>query len=130
MTPRIGVDVVAVARIAGLLGPEPTSAPAAVVNKIWTPGEWADSHRGGRPSVDSLAGRWAAKEAVLKVIRVGVDEIPLTDIEITMAGRAPNVHLLGRAGQRAAAEGLAGWSVSISHDAGVAVAGAIALEMG
>lgn len=70
-----------------------------------------------------LAGRWAAKEAVLKALGAGIGTVPLTAIEV---GREPDgrpvLALHGQALDRARAMGLTRWQVSISHDGEYAVA--------
>lgn len=76
---------------------------------------------------ESLAGRWAAKEAVMKALGAGVGEVALTDIEVGRedSGR-PVVRLLGGAADRAQAAGLSQWQVSISHDGDYAIATVVA----
>ncbi|GAA2243347.1 holo-ACP synthase [Rarobacter faecitabidus] len=74
----------------------------------------------------SLAGRFAAKEAVAKALGSPGD-LSWLDVEVVAndAG-APSLVITGRCAERAKALGIAGWHVSISHDAGVAVAFVIA----
>lgn len=118
MTLTTGVDLVPVARIAQYLSDG--GDPAA----IWTPSELAEC----AGDVSCLAGRWAAKEAVLKALRTGLASVPPTDIVIGQSSDgAPDVTLSGAARRRADDLGLTRWSVSISHDAGLAVATAVAL---
>lgn len=74
----------------------------------------------------SLAGRWAAKEAVLKAFGVGLGELPLTDIEIGAQGTRPVLRLHGAAAERAQQAGLTDWQVTISHDGDYAVAFVVA----
>jgi holo-[acyl-carrier protein] synthase len=77
--------------------------------------------------VSSLAGRWAAKESVMKALGAGLGEIPLTDIEIDRdADGRPVLHLHGEAALRAQQVGLNDWQVSISHDGDYAVAMVVA----
>jgi holo-[acyl-carrier protein] synthase len=78
---------------------------------------------------ESLAGRWAAKEAVMKALGAGIGEVALTDIEIDRgdSGR-PAVRLSGTAAARAGSWGLTHWDVSISHDGEYAIAVAVASE--
>ena len=77
--------------------------------------------------IDRITGRWAAKEAVSKVLGLGVRGVGWREIEILpdFAG-APRVFLHRRAAARAAAIGLEELSVSISHERSLAVAVAIA----
>ena len=77
--------------------------------------------------IEHLAGRFAAKEAVMKVLGTGWREgIHWKDIEIRNepSGR-PKVHLTGRSRQRADELGLTEILISISHVQTHAVASAI-----
>jgi fatty acid synthase subunit beta len=87
---------------------------------------------------DSLAGRWAAKEAVVKAMQSAAGHshtralfvgagAPLRDIEVLPSpGGAPVVQLHGHVNEVFRAIGLSRVKVSISHSAGVAVANALA----
>jgi len=79
----------------------------------------------GTPAVRaaSLAARFAAKEAALKVLEVGDDPPPWTSIEVRRDPEGhPNLHLDGAAARMAADRGLGSWSVSLSHDGPIAAA--------
>ena len=115
MTLRVGTDLTVVARVERLID----TVGEAFLARTWTAGERADS--AGR--AESLAARWAAKEAALKALGAGVDEVPMTDIEV-VAGPALVLH--GVASQRAEALGLREWVVSLSHDGGLALAVVVA----
>lgn len=115
MTLRVGTDITVVARIERLL--QTVGEPFAA--RTWTPGERADSQ--GR--AESLAGRWAAKEAALKALGAGVGVFPMTDIEVV---KGPELRLRGAAAERAGELGLTQWAVSISHDGGLALAVVVA----
>lgn len=85
----------------------------------------------GRPA--ELAARFAAKEAVSKALGVGVrlltpDGITWHEVETLneRSGR-PYLVLHGRAEDLAKAQGLHTWSVSLSHDGGLAIAMVVAL---
>jgi holo-[acyl-carrier protein] synthase len=75
---------------------------------------------------NSLAARWAAKEAVAKALGCGIGEIGWTDIEILDEDGAPLVQLHGNAALLAAKLGLSGWSVSLSHTTDLAIAFVVA----
>ncbi len=76
----------------------------------------------------SLAGRFAAKEAVSKALGSGIGRVRWQDIEIRRgANGEPQLHLHGAARQLANALGLTIWSVSISHSRTHAVAMVVAL---
>ncbi|HET8569621.1 MAG TPA: holo-ACP synthase [Candidatus Limnocylindria bacterium] len=121
-TPETGIDVIETARIRGVLerhGPR-------FLGRVYT--EW--EQRYCRGNVLHLAGRWAAKEAVSKVLGLGVRGVGWREIEIkrTPAGQ-PVVVLHGRAERRREQLGLgAPLSVSISHIRELAVAVAVGLR--
>ena len=75
----------------------------------------------GRP--ETFAGRWAAKEAVSKVLGLGVRGIGWRDIEVErLPTGQPAVRLHGRAAQRAEQLGMGRIALSITHEADYAVA--------
>ena len=76
-----------------------------------------------RGRATTMAGRWAAKEAVSKVLGLGVRGIGWRDIEIErLPTGAPAVRLHGRAAARAQQLGMERVAVSISHEDDYAVA--------
>ena len=76
-----------------------------------------------RDRPETFAGRWAAKEAVSKVLGLGVRGIGWTEIEIErLPTGQPAVRLSGRAAQRADQLGMGRIAVSISHESDYAVA--------
>jgi len=80
-------------------------------------------------SIEKLAGRFAAKEAVLKLMGTGWQgKIAWTDIEIinNPAGQ-PEVTLGGEVKKLAQQLGIGHISVSITHTANFAIASAVAL---
>jgi holo-[acyl-carrier protein] synthase len=88
-------------------------------NRVLTPVESA--YVRGRP--ETMAGRWAAKEAVSKVLGLGVRGIGWRDIEIErLPTGQPAVKLHGRAGRRAEQLGMGRVAISISHESEFAVA--------
>jgi holo-[acyl-carrier protein] synthase len=80
---------------------------------------------------ESLAGRFAAKEAAAKALGTGLcrDGIGWTDIEIGRdeASGAPTLYLHGAAAARAQRLGWTSWSVSLSHDRERVIAFVVAL---
>ena len=70
-----------------------------------------------------LAARFAAKEAVMKALGVGLGACKFRDIELVRhpSGR-PTLELSGRAAERARAAGLVDWQVSLTHTDAVAAA--------
>jgi holo-[acyl-carrier protein] synthase len=83
----------------------------------------------GKRRVERLSGRFAAKEAIMKLIGTGWrDGVAWTDMEVVndVLGR-PCVHLRGRVAQIAASLGIQEISISITHTANLAIASAVAL---
>ncbi len=119
---EVGIDIIETGRIKGVL----ERHDARFLQRVYT--EW--EQRYCRHNVLHLAGRWAAKEAVSKVLGLGVRGVGWREIEIrrTPLGQ-PTVTLHGRAEQRAKAIGLREpLSVSISHIKDLAVAVAVGLR--
>lgn len=83
----------------------------------------------GPDRIERLAGRFAAKEAVLKALGTGFGAgVAFTDVVISRAsGAPPEVQLTGGATKAAAALGVTAWRLSISHTGGLAMASALAL---
>ena len=119
---EVGIDIIETARIKGVLD----RYPQRFLDRVYT--EWEQAYC--RRNVLHLAGRWAAKEAVSKVLGLGVRGVGWREIEIrrTRMGQ-PTVTLHGRAEQRARSMGLREpLSVSISHIKDLAVAVAVGLR--
>ena len=114
-TTELGIDIIKVDRIRAAL----TKFGARFSNRVLTPGE--QRYVRGRP--ETFAGRWAAKEAVSKVLGLGVRGIGWRDIEIErLPTGQPAVRLHGRAAARAEQLGMERIAVSITHEADYAVA--------
>jgi holo-[acyl-carrier protein] synthase len=89
------------------------------LHRIYTDGEIAYC----RGRAQSLAGRFAAKEAASKALGIGIRSIRWRDIEVLPDRRGkPHVHLHGRAAERASKLGLHSYEVSITHSRSDAVA--------
>jgi holo-[acyl-carrier protein] synthase len=116
---EIGIDIIDIDRIVGVVGRFPDRFRQRVLT------DHERRYVGGK--VERLAGRWAAKEAISKVLGLGVRGVGWREIEIlpNRAGQ-PQVHLHGRAAARAQDMGLDEVSVSISHERHMAVAVAVA----
>lgn len=85
---------------------------------------------GGPPATAAprLAARFAAKEAVLKLLAPVKVAPPWRSIEIrTTPGGAPQVRLTGEAAELADRQGIGKVALSLSHGAGIATATAVAL---
>ena len=99
------------------------------VNRVFTEAEQAYAKR-HKNSVERYAGRFAAKEAILKLVGTGWrGKIKWTDIEVVndAAGR-PEVTLSGEVKRIAAELNIAQISISITHTANFAMASAVALS--
>ena len=120
-TTELGVDIVRVERIRRTLerfGPR-------FGDRVLTPREAAYV----RGRAETLAGRWAAKEAVSKVLGLGVRGIGWREIEIEQLPTGqPAVVLHGRAARRADQLGMERVALSISHEAEFAVAVAFGIR--
>ena len=116
---EIGIDLIDIDRIVAVLERFPDRFRTRVLTDL-------EQRYCGR-RVERIAGRWAAKEAISKVLGLGVRGVGWREIEIlpNRAG-APQVRLYDRAARRASALGLEDVTVSISHERRMAVAVAIA----
>jgi holo-[acyl-carrier protein] synthase len=113
--PALGVDIVRVERIAKVMERHPARFPARVLTDA------EQAYVRARP--ENFAGRWAAKEAVSKVLGLGIRGIGWREIEIErLPTGQPTVRLHGSASERAAAIGIAAIAVSITHEREYAVA--------
>lgn len=114
-TTELGIDIVRVERIRAAL----ERFGGRFSARVLTPSE----RRYVRDRPETFAGRWAAKEAVSKVLGLGVRGIGWRDIEIErMPTGQPAVRLHGRAAARADQLGMARIALSITHEADYAVA--------
>jgi holo-[acyl-carrier protein] synthase len=116
----IGVDLVDTRRFADVLARSPRLA-----DRVFTARELDLS--GGRPV--SLAARWAAKEAVAKVL---VDNRGLHwhDCQVLNGPRGePQLELTGTVADAARSRGIDSWQISLSHDGHMAVAFIVASRM-
>src|SRR4051812_37395646 len=121
-----GIDIVETSRIRGLV----EDHGAHFLDRVFTPSEQAYCSLNPKRYYEHLAGRFAAKEAVLKVLGTGWrGGIARTDIEIRRepAGQ-PRIALSGECLRIATNLGITGWHVSISHIETHATASAIGLK--
>lgn len=93
--------------------------------RVFTPAERAACD----DAPERLAARYAAKESVIKLLRVPSEvAVPFTDIEVgAEPGGAPTIVLHGRAAQLAAELGVTSIELTLSHDGGMAMAVAAAI---
>jgi phosphopantetheine--protein transferase-like protein len=118
----VGIDVVDVDRLRRTLARTPS-----LVDRLFTPAERAYASRLRDPT-ERFAARFAAKEAVMKALGVGLGAFAFHDVEVQRAtSGAPSLVLRGSADALAADQGVREWKVSLSHTAHVAEAVVIAL---
>ena len=121
-----GIDIVETTRIKRLVeqhGPH-------FLNRCVTESEQAYCALNEKRYYEHLAGRFAAKEAVLKVLGTGWrGGIAWTDVEITRESSGqPRINLTGECHRIAKDLGISRWHVSISHIETHATASAIGLR--
>lgn len=122
---RIGVDIIEIDRIEKAVRRHPR-----FLQKVFTPQEEAYCRKKRRPGA-SLAARWAAKEAVFKVLGCGWGALSWQDVEIVTCGHdRPQVVLHGRAADLARQQGLSHIQVSLSHSRDYALAVAVGIRAG
>jgi holo-[acyl-carrier protein] synthase len=111
----VGVDLVEIRRITALVA----RYGERFAGRVFTPAERLDC--ADRP--ESLAARWAVKEAVAKALGTGFGPVSHREIEVLRkTSGQPELHLHGKARALAEARGLSSWAVSVSHDGGFAIA--------
>lgn len=113
----IGTDAVDIARFRRVLLRTPGFAA-----RVFTFDELAYANRSNDPT-ERLAARFAAKEATMKALGVGLGACRMTDIEVARdpSGR-PHLVLVGRAHALALDHGVARWHLTLTHTALVAFA--------
>jgi len=118
-----GIDLVDTPRIERLL----SQHEGRFLDRVFTEGERAYCEAGGKQRVQRYAARFAAKEAVLKVLGTGWSGgIAWTDVEVVREPSGqPRVQLYGEAAAVAQRRGITRWWLSLSHLRGHALASAI-----
>ncbi len=125
----VGVDAVDVARFRQLLDRRPRFAA-----RCFTESEQSDAGGSG-DAAQSLAARFAAKEAVMKALGTGIGAFALTDVEVCRSpgvpGRSstrnvPYLVLHGVAAELAGAQGAGRFHLSLTHTDQVAIAFVVA----
>jgi holo-[acyl-carrier protein] synthase len=114
-TTELGIDIIKVDRIRASLERFGTRFSRRVLTDA--------ERRYVRDRPETFAGRWAAKEAVSKVLGLGVRGIGWKDIEVErLPTGQPAVRLHGRAAARADQLGMGRIALSITHEREFAVA--------
>jgi len=115
----VGIDLVDVDRFAATLARRPS-----LVGRLFTEREVLDA--AGRP--ERLAARFAAKEAVMKVMGCGLGSMAFASIEVQRAeSGAPQLRLYDRAASLACERQITTWQLSLTHTD--RTAGAVALGL-
>ncbi len=119
----LGVDIVDIERFAGFLERRKIAA-----TRLFTEAEMAHAARRTNPAA-FLAARFAAKEATLKALGLGLGEMRFAEIEVVRheSGR-PELRLHAKAAATAASMGARRWLVSLSHTHNMAQATVLALS--
>ena len=121
MTIGIGVDVVEIERFRRSLERTPTMR-----ERLFTPVELAYVAPKSDP-VPSLAARFAAREAVMKSLGLGLGAFGFHEVWVERAeSGAPSLAFAGRAAELAVLAGISRWHLSLTHSDLVAVAYVIA----
>lgn len=117
---RTGVDLIEIDRVGEVV----RRHGDRYLDRVYTAAE-LDQAKG---NAQSLAGRFAAKEAVAKALGTGIGPVGWQEIEVLGDDQnAPTLRLSGAAQARADALGIEQWSVSISHSMTHAVAFAVGI---
>jgi holo-[acyl-carrier protein] synthase len=120
----LGTDIVECLRIAQMI----ERHGELFLGRVYTPHE-IEYCSTRKTAVQHYAGRWAAKEAVLKAMGTGwIRGITWRDVEIrSVPGRKPTIALAGGARDICEQQGVAEMLISISHCRHYATACAIAI---
>lgn len=117
----IGVDAVDVSVMRDTI----TRTPS-FVTRCFTEGERSYAQRARDPS-ERFAVRFAAKEAVMKAMGVGLGAFEFYDVEVVRADDGvPSLLITGAASILAAERGITRWLVSLTHTELVAIAYVVA----
>ena len=117
----VGLDVVDIERFRAVVARTPS-----VVDRLLTPAERAYCERAEDPT-QRYAVRFAAKEAVMKALGVGLGAIDWHDAEVVrLDSGQPSLAITGRAAALAEERGVTAWHLSLTHSDLVAQAIAIA----
>ncbi len=121
----IGTDIVECNRIQTMIDKHDT----LFIDRVYTPKE-IEYCSNRKASAQHFAGRWAAKEAILKALGTGwAKGVSWTDIEIrNEMGGQPRVRLGGGARELCEQKGITEILISISHCRDYATAYATALS--
>jgi holo-[acyl-carrier protein] synthase len=118
----LGIDMVDVARFADVLARRPQLA-----ERLFTQGERTYAGTLANPA-QSLAARFAAKEAAMKALGVGLGAFAFGEVEVQrQPSGLPHLVLSGRAARLASERQVRSWMVSLTHTSSTAAAVVVAL---
>lgn len=118
----LGIDAVDIGRFRTVLVRRP-----AMAERLFTAAERAYAAGQADPT-PSLAARFAAKEAVMKALGVGIGAFRFTDVEVVrLPSGQPALRVMGGAAALAEQQGVGRWLVSLTHTASLAEAVVAAL---
>lgn len=119
----VGIDLVDVDRFRASLARTPSMR-----ERMFTDGERAYAETANDPT-ERYAARFAAKEAVMKAMGVGLGAFGFHDVEVLRAeGGQPSLRVVGAAELLAVDLGVRGWQLSLTHTA--TSAGAVVVALG
>ena len=118
----VGLDLVDIERFGRVLARRP-----ALNDRLFTSAERAYAGSLANP-VPSLAARFAAKEAVMKALGVGLGAFAFVEVEVgRRPSGEPHLVLRGRAAELASERAVGRWLVSLTHTSKAAAAVVLAL---
>jgi holo-[acyl-carrier protein] synthase len=117
----IGIDAVDLDRFGGVI-----ARRKGMTARLFTPGERAYAEAATDP-IPRMSTRFAAKEATMKALGVGLGAFPFRDVEVVRHGLgAPSLVLHRVALELAEEAGVVSWHLSLTHTRQVAVAMVVA----
>ncbi|HEX4901381.1 MAG TPA: holo-ACP synthase, partial [Acidimicrobiales bacterium] len=106
----VGIDLVDVDRFRTSLQRTPSMR-----ERMFTPGERAYAESANDP-IERYAARFAAKEAVMKALGVGLGAFGFHDVEVQRDdGGRPSLVVVGAAELLAVERGVVAWQLSLTH---------------
>jgi holo-[acyl-carrier protein] synthase len=118
-----GIDLIEIARIQQSM----ERYGQRFLDRVFTPAEQAYCLRKQKTAAESLAARFAAKEAGAKALGTGISRgVHWLEIEVAREpGGRPTLRFLGRAAEIARALGVARAALSLTHTGNLAMAGVV-----
>jgi holo-[acyl-carrier protein] synthase len=120
---RVGIDLVEVAQVDASMA----RFGDRYLRRLFTPHELACARRGDAFDAQTLAARFAAKEATIKVLRPTGAQPAWTSIELRrLPSGACEIALSGTAADLAESAGITSMAVSVTHEAALAASVVVA----